>query len=185
MNIKQKGLIVALSSATALLALNSSFTLAASQGSQGSTSTGSTDVSLQVNDSVKITGIEDVTIPPVLQTATGGTQEGGSFCVFRNGGDSVNITASNPASGATEFQLVGAADGDIIQYTVALATGADASTTAATDYNTAKTLTGSSTEFACGGTDTHSYEIFIAEQEVREATTGAYSGTLQFLVEPI
>ena len=184
MTIK-KGLILSLSSATALVALGSSMTFAASQGSQGATSTGSTDVSLTVNDSVKITGIEDVTIPSVLQTATGGTQEGGSFCVYRNGGDSVKITASNPANGATEFSLVGAADGDIIQYTVALATGADASSTAATDYNTAKTLTGSSTEFACGGSDTHSYEIFIAEQEVREATTGAYSGTLQFLVEPI
>ncbi|MEP6388596.1 MAG: hypothetical protein ABJ056_01630 [Halioglobus sp.] len=185
MNIKQTTLVLSLSTATVAVAMASNSALAAQQGTQGASSTGSTDVSLQVNDSVKITGIEDLTIPAVLQTATGGTQEGGSFCVYKNGGDSVKITASNPASGATEFALVGAADGDIIQYTVALETGVDASSTATTAYNTAKTLTGASTEFACGGSDTHSYEIFIAEQEVREATTGAYSGTLQFLVEPI
>ena len=185
MNIKPKTLVLTLASASLVASLTSSLAMAASQGSQGATSTGSADVSLQVNDSVKITGIEDITIPSVLQTSTGGTQEGGSFCVFRNGGDSVNITASNPASGASEFELIGAADGDSIQYTVALATGADASSTTASAYNTAKTLTGASTEFACGGSDTHSYEIFIAEEEVREATTGAYSGTLQFLVEPI
>jgi len=184
MNIKQTTLVLSLSAATVAVAMASNSALSAQQGTQGASSTGSTDVSLQVNDSVKITGIEDLTIPAVLQTATGGTQEGGSFCVYKNGGDSVKITASNPASGATEFSLVGT-DDDIIQYTVALETGVDASTTAATAYNTPKTLTGASTEFACGGSDTHSYEIFIAEQEVREASTGAYSGTLQFLVEPI
>lgn len=182
---KFASLVASAGTAAALAVLSSHPAMSASQGSQGATSTGSADVTLQVNDSVKITGIEDVTIPSVLQTATGGTQEGGSFCIFRNGGDSVNVTASNPAQGATGFELVGDADGDIIEYTVALAVGTDASSATAQDYATAVSLTGSSTEFACGGSDTHAFEIFVAEQEVREATTGAYSGTLQFLVEPI
>lgn len=160
--------------------------IAAVQGSLDSTSTGSSDISLTVNDSVKITGLDDVTFPAYGASDTGAINQGDAFCVYRNGADGYNITASNP-NGA-EFSIVSAITGDTIQYSLALDESADASAASVITYNQPVAFKSGSDEVDCGdetnGVNT-AFDIRIGEQEIRDASTGTYTGTLQLLVEPI
>ena len=120
MNTKKLAIFMLVSSG-----LGASTVFAATQGSLDSTSTGSSDITITINDSVKITDVDDVAFPDYGASDTGAVNQGDAFCVYRNGGDGYSITASNPSG--SEFALVGATDGDVLQYTVALSESDDAS----------------------------------------------------------
>ena len=111
---------------------------------------------------------------------------GDAFCIFRNGGDGYSITPSNP--NGVEFEITSALTGDSIQYTLALDESADASTAAASMYDTTQNFSSGSEFLNCSdegdGTNT-AFDIRITEQELRDTTSGVYTGTLQLLVEPI
>lgn len=160
--------------------------LAATDGTLDTTSTGTSEVSLVVNDSVLITGLNDVNFPAYGAANTGAINQGDAFCVYRNGGDGYSITPSNP--NGTEFEITSVATGDSIQYTLALDESDDASFASASTYNTAQNFTSGSVFVNCSdegdGTNT-AFDIRITEQELRDTTSGTYTGTLQLLVEPI
>jgi len=181
MNTKKLALFVLVSSG-----LGASTALAATQGSLDSTSTGSSDITITINDSVKITDVDDVAFPDYGASDTGAVNQGDAFCVYRNGGDGYSITASNPSG--SEFALVGATDGDVLQYTVALSESDDASSASAISYNTAVNFTSGSVFVDCSdeadGTNT-AFDIRFAEQELRDSSTQDYTGTLQLLLSPI
>ena len=165
--------------------LGASAAFAATQGSLDSTSTGSSDIDA-INDSVKITDVDDVAFPDYGGSDTGAVNQGDAFCVYRNGGDGYSITASNPSG--SEFALVGATDGDVLQYTVALSESDDASSASAISYNTAVNFTSGSVFVDCSdeadGTNT-AFDIRFAEQELRDSSSQDYTGTLQLLLSPI
>jgi len=160
--------------------------LAATDGSLDSTSTGTSDVSLVVNDNVLITGLNDVNFPAYGATNTGDINQGDAFCVYRNGGDGYSITPSNP--NGVEFEITSVATGDSIQYTLALDESDDASSAAESTYDSAQSFTSGSVFVNCSdegdGTNT-AFDIRINEQELRDTTTGTYTGTLQLLLQPI
>lgn len=166
--------------------LGANTVFAASQGSLDSTSTGSSDITITINDSVKITDVDDVAFPDYGASDTGAVNQGDAFCVYRNGGDGYSITASNPSG--SEFNLVGATDGDVLQYTVALDESDDAASASAIGYNTAVNFTSGSVFVDCSdendGTNT-AFDIRFAEQELRDSSTQDYTGTLQLLLAPI
>ncbi len=159
---------------------------AATDGGLNSTSTGTSDISITINDSVRITGLDDIGFPAYGGSDTGAINQGDAFCVYRNGGDGYSITASNP--GGTEFDLVGAADGDSLQYTLSVSEDDDASDDSAVSYNTATSFVSGSVFTDCSdetdGTNA-AFDIRITEQELRDSTSGAYTGTLQLLLSPI
>jgi hypothetical protein len=161
----------------------SSAAFSASQGSLNTTSTGTADVSLTINDSVMITGMSDVTFPAYGANNTGDINIGDAFCVYRNGQDGYNIIATNP--NGSEFSITSVATGDTVQYTLALDESADASSASELGYNTALSFTSGSDEIDCGDETSSvntAFDIRIAEQEIRDATSGTYTGTLQLLL---
>jgi len=158
---------------------------AATQGTLNATSTGSSDLSLTINDSVKITGMDDVTFPAYGANNTGAINQGDAFCVYRNGQDGYNITASNP--NGTEFEITSSVTNDSVQYTLALDESADASSATAVAYATAISFISGSDEVDCGDETQNvntAFDIRIAEQEIRDATSGVYTGTLQLVLAP-
>jgi hypothetical protein len=182
MNLKN---IFALPSATFFAIVLSSAAFGAGQGSLNSTSTGSSDLSLTINDSVMITGLNDVTFPAYGAANTGDIAQGDAFCVYRNGQNGYNITATNP--NGSEFSITSAATGDTVQYTLALDESADASSANTVAYDTAISFTSGSDEVDCGDETSSvntAFEIRIAEQEIRDATSGTYIGTLQLVLAP-
>ena len=158
----------------------------AGQGSLDSTSTGSSDIQITIDDSVKITDMDDITFPNYGGSDTGAINQGDAFCVYKNGGDGYNITATNP--NGTEFALIGADDGDVLQYTLALSESDDASGASAVAYGAVTAFASGSVYVDCqdegDGTNT-AFDIRIAEQELRDSSTQTYTGTLQLLLQPI
>jgi len=115
--MKLKNSIVLPGAALLGLAMSSA-AFSAGQGSLNSTSTGSSDLSLTINDSVMITGMSDVTFSAYGASNVGDINIGDAFCVYRNGQDGYNITATNP--NGSEFSITSSATGDTVQYTLAL-----------------------------------------------------------------
>lgn len=156
---------------------------AATDGDLGSTSTGDLDLDLEVLDSVEITQLTDIDFGQYGGGDTGAINQGDGFCVYVNGGDDYSIT---PTSANGSFVLTGTGFGDEIEYSVRFvgaSTGAAEAT--ATSYNTASGTFKGSVKRDCDGTDNASLDVRIGEQEIRDATTDAYSDTLILLVNPI
>jgi hypothetical protein len=149
----------------------------------GTTSTGSSDISLTINDSVKISGVDDLTFPAYGADDTGSINIGDAFCVYRNGADGYNITATNP--NGSEFSLYNDTTQDTVQYTLALDESASAAAASQVGYDTAVSFTSGSVKTDCSDETNSvntSFDIRIAEQEIRDTTSGVYTGTLQLLL---
>jgi len=174
-------------SAATVAAICTTTIAVAQEEQQGSTSYSESDITFTVDDQVQLTGLSDIDLGTYSATDTGEVTGGDTFCVYVNGADDFTITASNTANDASDFTLDEEGDGtDQIQYTVRVANGdvATAAATAALGYDSASgNLTGSN-QRNCGGSDNTAVEISVDEQEMREATTGDYAGTLQLLVTP-
>ena len=152
----------------------------ATDGLLNTTSTGSSVVSLTINDSVKITGLADITFDAYGADDTGGINKGDAFCVYRNGGDAYSIIASNPNGDA--FQLTAGEGSDIVEYTVALHESTDASGVDAATHGQPVLFSSASVKVDCDGSNNTAFDIRIAEQEIRDTTSGTYAGTLQLLL---
>lgn len=153
---------------------------AASNGSLGTTSTGSTDVSVTIGDLVQVLVEGNVG----MGTATAGANSTGStgLCIYRNGSSSVDLTltSSNP-DGSNGFRMMSGTDP--LPYTVAL-TGDD--TIASFTSSVAVSLTGADTASSnCSGGYGHSMDVTVQSTDLDAAPAGAYSDTVTVLVEPI
>ncbi len=156
--------------------------LAASDGSLGDDSTGTTDISLTIVDKVQISNMKDIAIG--TYGGTGDLTPSTSFCVYRNGGDDYKLTLSAD-TGA--FQLDSATALSSIPFTVKVDDDLDASDGEATTYNTETSvaLSGAATT-NCGGSDNASMQLTFAEANLQAApTANDYQATMTVFVEPI
>ncbi|MDZ7685210.1 MAG: hypothetical protein U5O39_09620 [Gammaproteobacteria bacterium] len=86
--------------------------MAASDGSLGADSTGTSDISLEIVDRVQISNMKDITIP--AYNGTGDLTPDTTFCVYRNGGDDYRVTLTTDTTG---FQLESGSTGDAVPFT--------------------------------------------------------------------
>ena len=103
--------------------------------------------------------------------------------MYRNGADGYNITATNP--NGSEFSLYNDTTQDTVQYTLALDESASAAAASQVGYDTAVSFTSGSVKTDCSDETNSvntSFDIRIAEQEIRDTTSGVYTGTLQLLL---
>ncbi|MFT4797864.1 MAG: hypothetical protein ACJAYE_002155 [Candidatus Azotimanducaceae bacterium] len=172
---------------TLLAFATSSIAFGATQGSLdglANGSTGSSDISIEVLDAVKITDMDDVDFGTYGADDTGAMNQGDAFCVYVNGGDAYSIVASNPNGSA--FTLIGDTFADTLEYTVALDEDADASdATVVATHGQAQDFVSGSVKVDCDSVNNTSFDIRITEQELRDMTTDTYAGTLQLLLKPI
>ncbi len=96
---KFKGIIVA-SSLTAMFGV----AMAATDGTLGASSTGTTEVTISIGDLIQISGLSDITVTPTTITsdATGNT----TACIYTNGtnvpgGYQVTATSTNGTTGSS------------------------------------------------------------------------------------
>lgn len=155
--------------------------MAATDGTLGATSSGTSVVSLTVADNVKITGISDIALGS--WSGTGNLVGSTSYCVYRNGGDSYSITATTDQS---NFSVYSPTTKDSIPFTAQVSDTVN-SVIAPLTYNTATTaaLKGS-TSMTCGGGSNGQLQVTFAQSALQTASSGTdYQATVTLLVQPI
>ncbi|MEX1237690.1 MAG: hypothetical protein WD994_05425 [Pseudomonadales bacterium] len=162
--------------------LTSGQALAATDGTLGTNSTGTSDISLEIADRVQITSMADIALG-----AWGGAGDlvgSSEFCVFRNGGDDYRLTLTAD-TGA--FQVFSTTTTDNIAFAAKVDDDLDASDGEALAYNTATAVAlAGSASLTCGGNDNASLEVTFAEANLQAASTANdYQATVTVFVEPI
>jgi len=164
------------------ISLLSAQALAASDGSLGADSTGTSDLSLTIADRVQVTGMDDIALGAYSGS---GTMTGESeFCVYRNGADDYRLTLTTDQG---SFAVASATTLDSIAFSASIDDDTDASDGESMTYNTASAvaLTGSSS-LTCGGGSNAALEVSFAEAALQAASSANdYQATVTVFVEPI
>ena len=168
-------------SSAVLAGLMSGGAMAASDGTAGATSTGTTDISLEVTDLVQISNVSDIALG--AYGGTGPLVGESEHCVFRNGGDAYTVTLT---SSTGSFTIASPTTLDTIAFTVKVDDDTDASDQGDATYNVASgSLTGSGST-TCGGVDNAAIEVTFAEAALLAVTSAAdYAATVTILVAAI
>jgi len=155
---------------------------AASDGSAGATSSGTSDVTLTINDRVQITSVADIALG--AYSGSGALTGQSDYCVFRNGGDNYKVNLSVPSG---SFQVTSATTTDNIAFSAWIDDDADASDGESMTHgvDSAVALVGSGS-LTCGGGDNASMYVSFAEAALLAASTANdYTATVTLLVSPI
>jgi hypothetical protein len=168
------------------LALGSAFAaltsgaFAATQGTTGFVSSGTVDITLSVNDEVKISNLTDITLGVFAGVDVSGTS---SACVYRSGvGGLYNITATGDGA-ANAFTLT---DGvATVAYGVEYDDGSGLSSLA-TGVALASTG-GESVDDDCvtAGADNGTIQVTVTAAAASVLPASVYLGTLTLLVSPL
>jgi len=169
-------------SGLALAGLLAGTAMGASQGDIGRTSSGSVDIKAKKSNSVRISGLNDLTFPDSISTPTTLTQ---SACIFATGG-SYTIKATGAA---TAFQLTNGTN--LITYTVgwySAATGgvrlpliANAATVTQTGANTTSSDCSTGTPLSASAR----FDVTIDNTSFTAAPAGNYADTLTLVLAPV
>lgn len=155
--------------------------MAATDGTLGSTSSGSSKVTLSVADRVQITKMSDIALG--TWSGSGNLTGSTSYCVYRSGGDNYSVSATTDQS---NFSVYSPTTKDSIPFTASV-TDTVNNTTAALSYGTATTaaLKGS-TSLTCGGGTNGKLSVTFAQSDLQKASSGTdYQATVTLLVKPI
>jgi len=153
---------------------------AATQGAVGGNSTGSLDITVTVNDEVRISNLVDIN---GVFDGTNDIVGSSPACVYRNGTGLYQITASGSGA-AGAFTITDGVFPTPIPYTVTYDDGSGASAMA-----TGVTLAGQTgadpASDTCAGTgDNGTVGVTIAATDIVAAPAGSYTGTLTLVVAP-
>jgi hypothetical protein len=151
---------------------------AATQGTTGFTSTGDLDISLVVDDEVKISNLSDIILPGFTGTDVSGTS---AACVYRNTGTSYNITATGSGA-ANAFTLT---DGTTtVNYSVTYDDGDGADSLATGVALLADNASDTNNDCATGPGNNGSIEVTVTAANAAVLPAATYTGTLTLLVAP-
>ena len=156
----------------------SSVALAATDGVVGFNSTGTVDISLDVNDEVRISNLTDINLGVFAGVDAVGSS---AACVYRNGTGNYNLTASGDGA-AGAFTLT---DGtNTVPYSVTYDDGSGAA--AATAGAVLAGLTGADpASDTCAGTGNNgTIEVTVAAADAAGLPAATYAGVLTLLVAP-
>ena len=175
----------------ASLGLMAGSAFAATQGEEGTTSEGTSDISVTIPKLVKITGVGDLD-GGTYDGGAGGFDEDDSVCIYSNmdpgsGLYTVNITnGNNPAAAPTAGFYVGSAVTDQeIPFEVAWndvsGTAGESAVTHGADL---EDQNGFSNEPDCNGTDNANFRVTMAQADMLAVLPGDYTSTLTILITP-
>ena len=156
---------------------------AAEQGLLDSvSSTGKSDITLQIIDQVQITEVDDIALGAF--NGTDALTGSAGFCVYRNGGNGYSMTVT--VQGETSFVAQSLAASDSVAFTVKVDGDDDASDQTAFTYGATSSTYNGSSLLDCGPTDNASIEVNFTASDLRAATTATdYKATLVVLVKPV
>ncbi|MEO1576247.1 MAG: hypothetical protein AAFU65_14975 [Pseudomonadota bacterium] len=177
MTIQSRQLFKSVLLAAAFVGLGST-ALAATDGAVGFNSTGTVDITLQVNDEVRISNLTDINLGVFAGADAIGSTDA---CVYRNGTGFYRITASGSGAGGA-FSLT---DGtNSVGYSVEFDDGTGAVAMAASTPMVGRTGAdpASATCATTGNNATVTTTVTAADGAALPA--GTYTGTLTLLVAP-
>ncbi|MDF2444826.1 MAG: hypothetical protein K0S46_62 [Moraxellaceae bacterium] len=151
-------------------------------GTFGTTSTGSTVITANIGNLVRITNIDDpITLAP---NAGGDLVYTDTICLFRNGTDNQNLNLTfSSATGAGAFEVT---DGtNFVAYTVDVAAGALAGAVTEGAATAANGSTDNTPACTASGGNNASYTLTIPLLSIQSAVAGTYTDTLTILIAPI
>ena len=157
--------------------------LAASDGTLGATSTGSSNISLTVAAAVKISGVNDITLN-ASGVGGGPTLEGSdAVCIYSSVGSnhSYKITAT---SNSTSFKVMDSANTSSIPYTVGFVPGINPTAWDTLTYGTPTNSFSGSGSQNCGGANNATFRVTFSSSDLAAASSGTYTSVLNLLVEP-
>ena len=161
----------------ALSVFSTGSVIAASDGTLGSTSTGSADVLIIKDDAVNLTNVGDLDLGQFSSVAAD-ISASDDVCVFNSTASyRVTVTSANSA-----FELRNGADS--IPYEL---TWQDSVAAAASPLVHAAAFGGQSGDRSsptCGGSTNATFEVTVASADFNSAAPGTYSDTLTLMIEP-
>ncbi len=162
------------------LGLISGSVMAATQGSLGTDSTGDLEITLDIDDLVQVSNLDDLYLGTFDGTAD--LSDTDTFCIYRNGAGTFDITMSGDG-GSSAFTLTDIPALNTVPYTVDF-TNAATTTTMATNVALGGQANANTTSTTCGGTDNVSITVTVATADLASVPAGFYSGTLTMIVSP-
>ena len=153
---------------------------AATQGAVGGNSTGTIDISVTVNDEVRISNLSDINgvfdgVNDIVGTS--------AACVYRNGTGLYQITASGSGA-AGAFTITDGVFPTPIPYSVTFDDGSGASAMATGVALTGQTGADPASDTCAGTGNNGTVEVTIAAADMVIAPAGSYTGTLTLVVAP-
>jgi len=173
-------------SAITLAAILSSVTplaYGASDGSLGATSTGTSVISVTVPNLIKISGMADIAFG--TYSGTGDLNGNEDVCVYTNKASGTYRVTGSGTGGGGAFTLQ--SGGNNLAYNVyfndVAGTTGEAALTAGSALNSQSGASTSSQ--TCGGSNNANFHVEILSTNLLAVPSGAYSGTLTLVVEPV
>jgi hypothetical protein len=171
-----------------LSTLVSPVAMSATQGTLGTTSTGTVAVSITIPSLVQITGLSDIALTPT--TISGSVTGNTTACIYSNvvsplGSYFVTATSANAAAGAFRVNN-GGTTGTYITYSAFWNnSSAPAQTTALTSgTKSAQQTGGSAVSLTCGGTPNANFNISFSSAQIAGAVPNTYTDTVTLLITP-
>lgn len=184
--MKSLNKVLAAGALTAAIALSSQQTIAATDGTLGATSTGTSVVSLSIASQYRISGLTDFAFG--TYGGTGALTANSDLCVYTNeAGGEYNITITdNSSMSASDFSVQNAGATADIPFSVSWndVTGISGNAVAAYGDQVASTGANTVSSDCSSGGDSANLQVNIAAPGLQSAPAGAYSTTLTLLVEP-
>lgn len=177
-----KALNVIIKGIALVIVLFAGQTLAATDGTLSTTSTGTSLVSLSVGTGVQISSVNDIALG--AYSGTGNLSGQSTYCVHKVGGTNYQITLTTDQA---SFQVFSATTTDTIAFSVLVDDDIDASVGgAAIAYNTASGSLVGHTAANCGGNDNAAMQVSFIEANLQAVSSANdYQATVTMLVEPI
>lgn len=145
---------------------------AATDGTLGSTSTGTITITANIDQLVRISRLDDLDMGSLSPTNLSATE---NFCVYSNSSPNYQITATGSGTGGA-FAV---SDGSLeLPYLLTIngnsaASGSPLSGAGANQFST-----------VCGATDNATLTVLFNSTEIAAANTGTYNGVLTLTVAP-
>ncbi len=157
--------------------------MAASQGSLGGSSSGTTTVSLVKGFGLKISDIDDVDFGPTTTQPADAYED---VCVYSSNG-TYRITATSANGSAAKFRMLGQTAFNYLEYDIEWT--ADTSATSGANLNNATQsadMAGANSVLEdCNGIPTARIIFDVNNGSFNNAATDTYSDTLTLTIEPI
>lgn len=159
-----------------IIALAGNTAWAATQGSTGTTSTGTVDLTVTIGTLARISDLDDLDLGSF--TGSGNLSANDDLCVWSSGSSGYNITATGSGT-AGAFTL--GAGAELVAYTVEWA---DTSGQTTGSSLTGQTTSATSTDCGGGASPSASLIVEVVESEMLGKSAAAFGGALTLLVAP-
>lgn len=158
---------------------------AATQGTLGTTSTGTVNVSITIPALVQITGLSDITLGSTSSfPATGNT----TACIYSNVASPLGsyfVTATSQNTSGADFRVKDSGTNYIVYSAFWNNTSAATQTTALTSgTKTAQQTGGSAVSLTCGGSSNANFNISFSTAQVQGVPAATYTDVVTLLITP-